>query len=124
MQRVAVVEDNPDCLALFVAILFGSYEVTAYDDGVVALEAMRRFPPDLVLMDISLPRLSGEEILQAMRADPELCRLPVIALTAYASSEDRRRLLEQGFDDYLSKPILDVKLLSDMVRHRLLGATP
>ncbi len=124
MQRVAVVEDNPDCLALFVAILFGSYEVTAYDDGVVALEAMRRFPPDLVLMDISLPRLSGEEVLQAMRADPELCRLPVIALTAYASSEDRRRLLEQGFDDYLSKPILDVKLLSDMVRHRLLGATP
>ena len=111
MARIAVVEDNPDNRLLLQALLDDVHQLSEYDNGADALEAMRADPPELVLLDISLPRMDGTEVLRRMRGDPDLARIPVIALTAHAMSGDRERFIEQGFDDYVAKPIVDENLL-------------
>ena len=111
MARIAVVEDNPDNRLLLQALLEDLHELTEFDNGADALDGMRADPPELVLLDISLPRMDGTEVLRRMRADPILSRVPVIALTAHAMSGDRDRFIEQGFDDYVAKPIVDEAIL-------------
>ena len=111
MARIAVVEDNPDNRLLLQALLDGDHQLSEYDNGADALEGMRADPPELVLLDISLPRMDGTEVLRRMRGDPVLASLPVIALTAHAMSGDRERFIDQGFDDYVAKPIVDENLL-------------
>ena len=111
MARIAVVEDNPDNRLLLQALLEDSHELTEYDNGADALEGMRAAPPELVLLDISLPRMDGTEVLRRMRSDPALLAVPVIALTAHAMSGDRDRFIAQGFDDYVAKPIVDESVL-------------
>ena len=111
MARIAVVEDNPDNRLLLQALLDGTHQLSEYDNGADALEGMRADPPELVLLDISLPRMDGTEVLRRMRGDPALAGVPVIALTAHAMSGDRERFMNQGFDDYVAKPIVDETLL-------------
>ena len=111
MNRVAVVEDNADNRLLLQAILDGLYEVVEYENGVDALAGLSAQLPDLVLLDISLPGMDGNEILARIRADQRLRRLPVIALTAHAMAGDREKYLSAGFNDYITKPILDETLL-------------
>lgn len=111
MAHIAVVEDNPDNRLLLQALLDGLHELTEFESGLDALEAFAESPPELVLLDISLPRMDGTEVLRRMRADPHLREIPVIALTAHAMSGDRERFIEQGFDEYVSKPILDEGVL-------------
>lgn len=107
MKKIAVVEDNPDNRLLVRAILMDTYQITEFETGAAALAGLSTERPDLVLLDISLPELDGVGVLQALREDPELRDLPVIALTAHAMAGDRERYLEAGFDDYISKPIVD-----------------
>ena len=107
MKTIAVIEDNADNRLLLGALLGEQYQVVEYEDGLDALAGMRRQPPDLVLLDISLPGMDGSEVLRRLRAEPALRHLPVIALTAHAMAGDRERFLAQGFDDYVTKPILD-----------------
>jgi CheY-like chemotaxis protein len=104
---IALVEDNADNRLLVRALIGERYDVREYVSGADALAAFAAAPPDLVLLDISLPGLSGVEVLERLRADARLARLPVIALTAYATPADQARLLAAGFDEYVSKPILD-----------------
>jgi two-component system sensor histidine kinase/response regulator len=111
MNRVAVVEDNADNRLLLQAILDGLYEVVEYENGVDALAGLSAQLPDLVLLDISLPGMDGNEILARIRADERLRRLPVIALTAHAMAGDREKYLTAGFNDYITKPIVDETLL-------------
>ncbi len=111
MKRVAVVEDNADNRLLLQAILDGLYDVTEYENGIDALAGLAADLPDLVLLDISLPGMDGNEILTRIRADDALRRLPVIALTAHAMSGDREKYLAHGFNDYITKPIVDESLL-------------
>ena len=111
MARIAVVEDNPDNRLLLQALLEDRHELTEYENGADALDGMRASPPELVLLDISLPRMDGTEVLRRMRGDPALADVPVIALTAHAMSGDRDRFLDQGFDDYVAKPIVDELIL-------------
>ncbi|NKB88394.1 MAG: response regulator [Acidobacteria bacterium] len=111
MTRLAVVEDNPDNRLLVSAILEDEFEIEEHERGDEALAAMTEDPPDIVLMDISLPGMDGVQVLHAMRRRPELAHLPVIALTAHAMSGDRERFLAEGFNDYVTKPILDEDLL-------------
>lgn len=111
MARIAVVEDNPDNRLLLQALLEDEHALTEFDNGFDALAAFRTDPPDLVLLDISLPRMDGIEVLMQMKRDPTLRVVPVVALTAHAMSGDRERFLAQGFDDYVSKPIVDETLL-------------
>lgn len=111
MARIAVVEDNPDNRLLLQALLEDRHDLTEFDNGADALDGMRASPPELVLLDISLPRMDGTEVLRRMRGDPALADLPVIALTAHAMAGDRDRFIEQGFDDYVAKPIVDETIL-------------
>lgn len=119
MKKIAVVEDNPDNRMLVHAILADAYDVVEYETGNAALAGLPGDAPDLILLDISLPGLDGTEVLQRIRADASLCDCPVIALTAHAMTGDRERFLAEGFDDYVSKPIVDEALLLAAVRRRL-----
>lgn len=116
---LAVVEDNPDNRLLVHAILEDHYDLVEYETGAAALEGLRRSPPDLVLLDISLPVMDGTEVLRHMRADPGLSGIPVIALTAHAMAGDRERYLSQGFDEYVTKPIVDESVLLEAIERGL-----
>jgi two-component system, cell cycle response regulator DivK len=119
MATIAVVEDNPDNRLLLRAILGHAYIVDEYDNGEDALAAFARARPDAVLLDISLPGMDGLEILSRIRGDVALRTLPVIALTAHAMAGDREKYLRAGFDDYLTKPIVDETLLLSAIRRGL-----
>lgn len=122
MNRIAVIEDNPDNRLLFRTLLEDRYEVVEYETGFDALEGMMQQRPDLVLLDISLPGMDGTEVLKRIRADATLRSLPVIALTAHAMAGDRERFLDLGFNDYVAKPILDEKDLFEAVARQLGGS--
>jgi two-component system cell cycle response regulator DivK len=111
MTTIAIVEDNADNRLLLQAILDGQYELVEYENGTDALAGLAASLPDLVLLDISLPGMDGNEILSRIRADAVLHKLPVIALTAHAMSGDREKYLAAGFNDYITKPIVDETLL-------------
>ncbi|MFH1852203.1 MAG: response regulator [Candidatus Neomarinimicrobiota bacterium] len=106
-KLIAVVEDNPDNLLLVQAILEDYYDLFTYENGDDALAGIRNNPPDLILLDISLPGMDGVEVLRELRADQSTRTIPVIALTAHAMSGDRDKYLVLGFDGYVSKPIVD-----------------
>jgi len=111
MRTIAVVEDNADNRLLLQAILGESYALVEYENGADALRGLATAAPDLVLLDISLPGMDGNEILARIRADTALRPLPVIALTAHAMAGDREKYLRAGFDDYITKPIVDETIL-------------
>ncbi len=111
MKRIALVEDNADNRLLVQAILEGLYAVDEYESGPEALAGVRAGRPDLVLLDISLPGMDGVEVLRQLRGDPALAGLPVVALTAHAMAGDRQKYLALGFDEYVTKPIVDESVL-------------
>jgi len=120
-RRLALVEDNRDNRILAHAFLDDRYDLDDYENGADALAGIARGRPDLVLLDVSLPGMDGVEVLRRLRADPALAGLPVIALTAHAMASDREKYLGLGFDDYVTKPIVDEQvLLLAIARH--LGA--
>lgn len=122
-KRVAVIEDNADNRLLVRAILIDTYEVVEYENGLDALEGMTRQRPHLVLMDISLPGMDGTEVVQRMRKEEHLLDLPVIALTARAMAGDREKFLAAGFNEYITKPILDETILLTAIE-RLVNPIP
>ncbi len=124
MKKIAVVEDNPDNRLLVQVILEPLYQVTEYENGFAALDGLPRQKPDLVLLDVSLPEMDGTEVLRRIRDDPRLRDLPVIALTAHAMAGDREKYLAAGFDDYVSKPITDEKLLLQAIQRKLPDPEP
>ena len=119
MKRIAVVEDNPDNRLLVRVILQDTYELTDYETGAEAWAGLRQFKPDLLLMDISLPDMEGTDLLGRIRGDADLRRLPVIALTAHAMRGDREKYLAAGFDDYVTKPIVDENVLLNSIAQAL-----
>ncbi len=121
MKRIALVEDNPDNRALVEALLEDDYLLETYEDGPSALAALPAAPPDLIVLDISLPGMDGTEVLARIRQVESLRALPVIALTAHAMAGDRKRYLAMGFDSYVSKPIVDEALLYDAIAACLEG---
>ncbi|MCA1846022.1 MAG: response regulator [Actinobacteria bacterium] len=115
-ELILIVEDNDKNLKLARDVLrFGGFETleacTASDGVALAAE----HGPDVILMDIQLPDMDGTTALGRLRAEPATKAIPVVALTAFAMDSDRVRLLEAGFDGYLSKPI-DIKTFADQVR--------
>jgi CheY-like chemotaxis protein len=120
MKKIAVVEDNPDNRLLVRAILEDRFRLVEYASGTEALERLGQDRPDLVLLDISLPELDGTEVLTRLRRDERFAKTPMIALTAHAMVGDRERFLGAGFDDYISKPILEPDDLVGAIE-RLLG---
>jgi adenylate cyclase len=111
--RILVVDDQPPNVKLLEDLLgFHGYEVEAAASGEEALAAMRERSPDLVLLDILMPGLSGYDVCRAIRADPKLQMLPVVMVTALEDREERVKGIEAGADDFLSKPVNPPELLA------------
>lgn len=115
-RLVLVIEDNSRSRRLVRDLLeihgFEPVDVETAEEG---LERAADRPPALVLLDVQLPGMDGVAALHALRAEPVLARVPVIAVTAYAMRGDEERFLGEGFDDYISKPI-DVRSFIDRLR--------
>ena len=105
-KRILVVEDNDLNRKLFCDVLRASgFEIEPIADGELVLNAARAFDPDLVIMDIQLPGVSGVDLIAAMRRDAALKDTPVLAVTAYAGKGDEERIRDAGATGYLSKPV-------------------
>jgi len=105
-KRVLVVEDNELNLKLFCDLLRAhGYEAEPVRDGREAVPAARRFRPDLVIMDVQLPHVTGFELIRQMQMDAALGRIPIMAVTAYSSHEDEERIRAAGARSYVAKPI-------------------
>ncbi|ANY18776.1 Polar-differentiation response regulator DivK [Tsuneonella dongtanensis] len=105
-KRILVVEDNDLNRKLFCDVLRASgFEVEPVADGELVLNAARAFDPDLVIMDIQLPGVSGVDLITAMRRDGALREIPVLAVTAYAGKGDEDRIRDAGATGYLAKPV-------------------
>jgi two-component system cell cycle response regulator DivK len=105
-KRVLVVEDNDLNRKLFCDVLKANgFEVEPVADGELAVNAARAFAPDLVIMDIQLPNISGIDLIAAFKQDPSLRSAPILAVTAYAGKGDEERIRDAGAEDYLSKPV-------------------
>ncbi len=115
MKKIAVVEDNPDNMLLVRTILEDDYEIIEYVSGIEALTGIKDNLPDLVLLDISLPEMDGVTVLEKLRAEDNTKDIPVIALTAHAMVGDREKYLDLGFNDYISKPIVDLEQLINTI---------
>ncbi len=105
-KKILIVEDNELNLKLFTDLLRAhGYDVEGLKDGRSALDWTRAVKPDLVIMDIHLPHVSGLELIETMQGDAELKTVPVLAVTAYAGKGDEERILGAGARAYLSKPV-------------------
>ncbi len=126
LPRILYVEDLPQNRDIIRRHLTGVFEVIEAEDGEHGLDRARRDEPDLILMDLSLPRTDGWEVTRRLKADGKLASIPVIALTAHASREDQARAREAGCIDYLTKPVERDALIATIQRHlpRSVPATP
>ncbi|MGA9474507.1 MAG: response regulator [Terriglobales bacterium] len=106
MKRVLVAEDNAVNRELIRELLeLRGYEVSEACDGQEALQMIEASPPDILLLDLGMPKLDGFGVIKKVRENPQLAGLPVLAVTAYAMRGDREKALDAGFDGYVSKPI-------------------
>ena len=111
-KRVMIVEDNDLNMKLFNDLLEANgYETIKTKDGMEALELARAHHPDLILMDIQLPEVSGLEVTKWLKEDDELHSIPVIAVTAFAMKGDEERIRQGGCEAYISKPISVAKFV-------------
>jgi two-component system cell cycle response regulator DivK len=118
-KTLLIVEDNEHNLKLFHDLLEAhGYHTVGTRNGIEALELARKHQPDLVLMDIQLPEVSGLEVTKWLKDDPHLKAIPVVAVTAFAMKGDEERIREGGCEAYLSKPISVGKFI-ETIRHFL-----
>ena len=111
-QKILVVEDNELNLKLFCDLLRAhGYAAEPVRDGREAVERARAFVPDLVVMDIQMPHISGLELIEQMKADAGLRATPIMAVTAYAAQGDEERIRDAGAEGYVSKPISVVRFV-------------
>jgi two-component system cell cycle response regulator DivK len=123
-QKILVVEDNELNLKLFCDLLRAhGYAAEPVRDGREAVARARDFQPDLIVMDIQMPHISGLELIEQMKGDAELRRVPIMAVTAYAAKGDEERIREAGAEGYVSKPISVVRFV-EAVRALLAAPRP
>lgn len=114
--RVLVVDDNVDgaeTLTTFLDMI--GMEARSVNDGAAAVQAALDFAPDLVLLDIGLPGMDGYQVARAMRQQPQLANVTLVALTGWGTDDDRRRAMEAGFNHHLTKPV-DLSVLEEMLQ--------
>jgi len=105
MSTILLAEDDPDILHMVAYKLRrAGFEVVEATDGIAALDACRREPPDLVLLDVRMPRMDGISVCRELRARPRTGDLPIIMLTARARAQDRELAFAAGATDYVVKP--------------------
>ncbi|MFC1966043.1 response regulator [Chloroflexota bacterium] len=114
-EKILIVEDNPQNMRLIeMTLRTGGYALLKATDGEEALDLATREQPDLIIMDMQLPKISGIEVAKRLRQFPAFNHVPIIALTAYAMKGDREKFIEAGCDAYVSKPI-NTRELPEMV---------
>ncbi|MBR0553276.1 response regulator [Stakelama marina] len=114
-KKVLVVEDNELNLKLFCDLLRAhSFATEPVRDGRDAVQRARDFEPDLVIMDIQLPHVTGTELIGQMKADPSLQKIPIMAVTAYVGREDEDRIRAAGANAYVSKPIAVTRFMEEV----------
>jgi len=119
-ERILIVEDNPQNMRLLEMVLRArNYALLKATDGEEALDVAMRERPDLIIMDIQLPKLNGLEVTRKLRETPDLRHTPIIGVTAYAMKGDKERVIESGCDAYLSKPI-NTRELPEVISQMLL----
>lgn len=117
MARVLIAEDSPVNRELLRELLeIQDFDVMEACDGLEAIEMLADNRPDVLLLDIGMPKLDGYGVLQRVRRDARLADLPVLAVTAYAMRGDREKALGAGFDGYVSKPINASELAAELDR--------
>jgi two-component system, cell cycle response regulator DivK len=121
-KTVLLVEDNEDNRTVYRTILehFG-YQVVEARNGEDGIRMAREGRPDLILMDISIPKIDGFEATRILKSDPATRGIPIIALTAHAMEEDRRRARVSGCDGFLAKPIAPRRVVSEVRRYLAAG---
>ena len=113
MKRILIIEDDRDIIELVRYNLVNEgFQVSAASDGTAGLASLKKSPPDILLLDLMLPRLSGLEICKEIRRDSALNRLPILMLTARGEEADRVVGLEMGADDYVTKPFSPRELVA------------
>ena len=120
MKTVMIVEDNQLNMKLFNDLLEANgYNTVKTPNGTDALSLAKIHSPNLILMDIQLPEVSGEDVIQWLKADPLTRSIPIIAVTAFAMKGDEDRILGKGCEAYLSKPISIAKFLDAVREHAI-----
>ena len=121
-KKILIVEDNELNLKLFNDVLEAhGYETLESREGLKALDLARAHNPDLILMDIQLPEVSGLEVTKWLKEDDELRKIPVIAVTAFAMKGDEEKIRDGGCEAYISKPISVSHFIKTI--DRILGET-
>ena len=118
MATILIVEDdatNRDLLMRFVQLM--GYDVLVATNGAQGIALAHEKRPNLILMDMRLPLVTGWDATRQLKAHEDTCTIPIIALTAYAFNEDRVRALESGCDDYETKPIEFTRLFNKVAAH-------
>jgi two-component system, cell cycle response regulator DivK len=116
-KKVLIVEDNDLNMKLFNDLLEANDYLTLQTrDGLEALSLARQHRPNLILMDIQLPEVSGLEVTRWIKQDADLCAIPVVAVTAFAMKGDEEKILEGGCEGYIAKPISVVNFLRTVER--------
>lgn len=123
MKQILIVEDKPASRELLRTVLERQgYHVTEAEDGEDALNKLRDYVPDLVLLDLQMPLRNGYDVLKEMRRDPRMLNVPVVAITANAMPEDREKVMAAGFTGYIPKPVALSRLREEV--SRLLSGPP
>ena len=116
-RKVLIVEDNELNMKLFHDLIQAhGYNILQTKDGMEALKLARQHKPDLILMDIQLPEISGLEVTKWLKEDPDLRRIPVVAVTAFAMKGDEEKIRQGGCEAYIAKPISVVQFLETVDR--------
>ena len=123
MKKIYLVEDNPDNAELVVDMLSDQYDIKRFSSAVELLTFLYKpeiEKPDIFILDISLPGMDGVTLMRKIKDEQTLKDVPMIALTAHAMKDDKRRFIDSGFDGYVSKPIVEEEALKGEIS-RVIG---
>jgi len=118
MKKVLIAEDNPLNMKLFKDILeFHRFVVICVEDAPQIISTIYAEQPDIILMDIRFPEVSGVDVIKEIKTKPDIAKIPIIALTAFAMKADKERILASGCEAYLSKPISVNQLVAEVQKY-------
>ena len=117
MSKILYIEDHPAQRDIMAQMLeLSGYEVAVASDGLEGVERARSWGPDLILMDLRMPRMDGFEAIRELRKDPDTADVPIIAISAWASAKHKVRAMEAGANDHFTKPVDLSRLLETINR--------
>ncbi len=117
MEKILIIEDSKVVQAQLIDILAGRYEIACSDNGVLGIEAATGNPPDLILLDIRLPKMDGYQVCQLLKSYETTMQIPIIFITAMDAADEKVRGFEAGAADYIVKPFYPAELLARVEVH-------